>query len=311
MDVLVTGGGGFIGSHTVRALLREGRGVRVLDNFSTGHPSRLGEFRGRLDVVQGDIRDRDTVRLAMNGVKHVIHLAATACVNTSVVDPHLCHTVNMMGTLEVLVEARDAGVEGVVLASSCSIYGDQAQLPVEEGSPSQPSSPYALSKRTNEEQARLFYELYGLPTCVLRYFNVYGPGQSADSAYAAVIPKFIAAVQRGDPIRIFGDGGQTRDFVFVEDVVRANVAALGGSSRRLGNVYNVGGGESISISELASQVCTKMQGPSNLEYLEAKPGEVRHSRADISRAGRHLQWTPSVTLDEGLDRTIESFGNKE
>ncbi len=308
-DILVTGGGGFIGTHTVRALVRQGRRVRVLDNFSTGNAHNLQTVDGEVEVVQGDVRDRETVRRAVEGVQHVIHLAATACVNTSVVDPHLCHTVNMMGTLEVLVEARDAEVEGVVLASSCSIYGDQQTLPIKETFESSPSSPYALSKRTNEEQARLFFELYGLHTCVLRYFNVYGPGQAADSAYAAVIPKFIDAVRKGENIRVFGDGSQTRDFIFVEDVVRANIAALGGSPRRLGNVYNIGSGTSISITELAEKVSEQMGTTPSIDFLEAKPGEVLHSRADISLPGKDLNWQPSVSLDAGLDQTIASFSS--
>jgi nucleoside-diphosphate-sugar epimerase len=226
MKMLVTGGAGFIGSHIVRRLLAMGREVRVLDNLSTGHIENLSSVAHEIEFLQGDIRDIVAVREAMQGCDAVVHLAAVPSVPRSIADPATSHDANATGTLNVLMAARDAGVGRVVAASSSSIYGSNPELPKRESLQPLPISPYAVSKLAAESYCRSFFEVYGLETVALRYFNVFGPRQDPNSEYAAVIPKFIQSLRNGEPPVIFGDGEQSRDFTYVSNVVDANVAAL-------------------------------------------------------------------------------------
>lgn len=307
VDFLVTGGAGFIGSNIVRWLVREGRSVRVLDNLSTGRAHNLDPVRACIDFVQGDIRDLASVRAAAAGCRNVLHLAAFPSVAESVQDPATFDAVNTGGTLNVLIAARDAGARRLVFSSSCSVYGDGPESPKREDLPPAPLSPYAVQKLTGEHYCRVFRRLYGLEAFCLRYFNVFGPGQNPRSQYAAVIPNFVSALQRGAPMTIHGDGGQTRDFVFVEDVVRANLSCCEAPAAAAGEVYNVACGTSISINDLANTLMKVMGRQVTPVHDAAMPGEVRDSRGDGSRAARMLGWKPITGLEEGLRRTAEAF----
>lgn len=302
---LVTGGAGFIGSHLVALLLREGWRVRVLDSFSTGSPGNLITLSGPLDVVEGDIRDRSSCRLACAGVDSVFHLAAIASVTDSVADPARCHEVNLSGTLELLQAARDMGVRRFVFSSSASVYGNAEAVPTREDQPLAPLSPYASTKAAGEFYCRNFWHLFELETVILRYFNVFGPRQSANSGYAAAIPKFVqAAVTNGVPT-VFGDGLQTRDFVYVEDVAAANLrAALAGGVA--GQTFNIAGGNSISLLDLLGELRRVTGASLQPRFEAARGGDVRHSRADVSRARRVLGYEPAVSFSEGVGRTVEA-----
>jgi len=264
--------------------------------------------KAAVDLVEGDIRDLDTVRAAVDGVRSVLHLAALPSVARSVEDPISSDEVNVRGTLNMLVASRDAGAERFVFSSSSSVYGDTVELPKHEGMRPCPLSPYALQKLTGEHYCRIFHELYGLNAFALRYFNVFGPRQDPASDYAAVIPGFISAVLRGQPPRIHGDGGQTRDFTFVEDVVRAVERCCNGSTSGAGGVYNVAWGRRTSVVELA-QMIIGLSGNDSLEpvHEESRPGDVRDSQADSTRAKEILGWEPAVTFEDGLERTIEWY----
>lgn len=306
-EYLVTGGGGFIGSTIVRALVGAEKKVRVLDDFSTGRPENLLGIRKAIDLVEGDIRDTDTLRRSVRGVRFVIHTAALPSVVRSVKDPLATNSVNVCGTLRVLQAARTAHVERVVFSSSSSLYGNTKTLPKHEEMTPCPMSPYALSKLTGEHYARLFFELYGLKTFSLRYFNVYGPRQDPKSQYAAAIPRFIDSLRRGRRPVIYGDGEQTRDFTFVEDVVAANLACCRASVNAAGLAFNVGGGDRISINELVARLSRVMGRPFHPAYEPSRPGDVRDSQASIARAYKFLRWKPRFGLDAGLRRTVEWF----
>lgn len=305
--ILVTGGGGFIGSNLVRGLLDAGYTVRVVDDFSTGRRENLAGLADTVDVREGDIRDAGTVRDACIGVDAVLHQAALASVSRSVEDPVSTNQVNIDGTLTVLVQARDAGVKRFVFASSSSVYGDTPELPKVETMPANPLSPYALTKLAGEWYCGLFHRLFGLETFCLRYFNVYGPRQDPASHYAAVIPLFVNAFRDECPPVIYGDGEQTRDFTFIGDVVAANLACLRAAPGAAGAFYNVAFGGRTSVNELARRIAARMGSSITPEYRAARPGDVRDSVADVRRAHIGLQWSPLVSLDEGLDRTIEWF----
>lgn len=306
-EYLITGGGGFIGSNIVRTLVAAEKKVRVLDNFSTGRPENLLGIRKAIDLVEGDIRDTDTVRRAARGVRFVIHTAALPSVVRSVKDPLATNSVNVCGTLKVLQAARAAHVERVVFSSSSSIYGNTKTLPKREDMMPCPMSPYALSKLTGEHYARLFFELYGLKTFSLRYFNVFGPRQDPKSQYAAAIPRFIDALRRGRRPVIYGDGKQTRDFTFVEDVVAANLACCSAPAKAAGMAFNVGGGGRISINDLVAHLARVLGRPFKPAYEPSRPGDVRDSQAAIERARKFLRWRPRVGLDEGLRKTVQWF----
>ncbi len=252
MRSLVTGGAGFIGSHIVEELLRRGHIVRVLDNFSTGKPENIKGFGGNLEVLEGDLRDSETVKVAVRDVEQVFHLAAFISVPLSMSDPETCFAINVGGTVSLLDAARRAGVRKIVISSSAAVYGDTDIFPTTEETPLRPLSPYAVSKQVNELYARLYTRILGLPVITLRYFNVYGPRQSPDSAYAAAIPIFIHKLAVGEPVKVFGDGNQTRDFIFVKDVANANILAA--DSDVAGDAYNICTGHEIKILHLLEEL---------------------------------------------------------
>ncbi|HEX5272625.1 MAG TPA: SDR family oxidoreductase [Gemmataceae bacterium] len=303
---LVTGGAGFIGSHIVEALLARGRRVRVLDNFSTGDPANLAAVRDDVEVIDGDVTDRAALPAAMRGVDVVFHQAALASVPRSVADPVATHEACATGTLNVLQAARDGGVRRLVYAASSSAYGNSVRLPKRENDPTAPLSPYAVAKLAGEHYCAAFSEVYGLETVRLRYFNVFGPRQSPDSAYAAVIPLFLREMLAGRRPRVHGDGEQSRDFTFVDDVVRANLLAaeVPGAS---GRVYNVAGGRRVSLLQLVTTINALLGTDIAPIHGPPRPGDVRHSEADISRAGAELGYAPRVSIEAGLRRCVDTF----
>jgi nucleoside-diphosphate-sugar epimerase len=301
---LVTGGGGFIGSHLVSRLLSEGHEVRVLDNFSTGHLANLDGLSGEVEIVEGDIQSYERASHATRGCDVVFHQAALPSVPRSVQDPLTSTASNVTGTINVLLAARDAGVRRVVYASSSSVYGANPDLPKHEGMTTLPISPYAVAKLAGEGYCRAFGEVYGLETVAIRYFNVFGPRQDPRSQYAAVVPNFIAAMLCGERPTIHGDGEQSRDFTYVENVVNANLLAANATDVA-GRVYNVACGERVTLNELFSELKGLLGSDVEPVYGEARMGDVRHSLADVSAAQRDFGYAPSVTLREGLERTVE------
>jgi len=306
-EYLVTGGAGFIGSHLVHALAGAGRSVRVLDNLATGSWANLEAVADRIEWIEGDLRDGAAVEEAVRGVRYVLHQAALASVPRSVDDPLTSDAVNVGGTLRLLDAARRAGVKRLVFASSSSIYGDSPSLPKVESMPPDPLSPYALQKLAGETYFRLFHRLYGVETIALRYFNVFGPRQNPQSQYAAVIPLFITRLLAGERPIVYGDGEQTRDFSHVANVVEANLAALAAPAAALGGVYNVACGERISLNELLRVIGEELGVRPDPIYAAPRPGDVRHSLADIRAARAALGYAPSVGTREGLRRTIQSY----
>ena len=301
--ILVTGGAGFIGSNLVRALLERGDHVRVLDNFSTGHSSNLTDILGDIELVEGDLRSIDACRNAMEGARFVFHQAALPSVPRSIEDPHTTHEVNATGTLHVLMAARDAGVQRVIYASSSSVYGPVPKLPREETDRTNPISPYAVSKLAGEQYCMAFWHSYGLETVALRYFNVFGPRQGWDSPYAAVLPRFVHAIDRSQRPQIFGDGEQGRDFTFIDNVVQANLKALA-SRAAPGNSYNVGLGERTTVNRVLEMVKQVMGAQCEPELLPPRAGDLRDSVADITRARADLGYQPDVSIVDGLRSTV-------
>jgi UDP-glucose 4-epimerase len=312
---LVTGGGGFIGSNLVEALLRRREEVVVLDDFSTGRRANLEEtLRVRPAgapeprVIEGDIRDLDAARAAMRGVTHVLHQAALPSVQRSVEDPLSTNAVNVTGTLNLLVAARDAGVRRFVYASSSSVYGDSPALPKVESMAPAPLSPYAVSKLAGEHYCRVFHGLYGLETVALRYFNVFGPRQDPNSQYAAVVPNFVGAATSRRPPTIFGDGLQSRDFTYIDNTVEANLRACEAAPEAAGKAYNVACGAAATLLDLL-RILEKITGSSiRAVHADPRPGDVRHSLASIEEARRALGYETRVGLEEGLRRTVAWFG---
>lgn len=300
---LVTGGAGFIGSHLVRALLARGDRVRVLDDLSNGKLENLSGLE--VDFIQADVCDPSVVTTAMEAVDNVYHLAALVSIQGSLEAPLSCYRVNLFGSLNVLWASREARVRKVVLASSSAVYGE-ASGQVEEAMVVQPISPYAASKLAMEEAAQLFARVYGLAAVSLRYFNVYGPHQPADSPYAAVIPRFIKAMGAGEAPMIYGDGRQTRDFVYVDDVVRANLLAAD-SDYGAGMAYNVGSGESTTILNLVRRLAELIPGAPEPVFAPPRPADIRHSSADLRRISQTLEYRPEITLQQGLRSTVEWF----
>jgi nucleoside-diphosphate-sugar epimerase len=303
MRVAVTGGGGFIGSHLVDRLVHEGHDVVVLDNFATGRRENLVHLAGEVELVEGDIRSYERVHTAVRGCEVVFHQAALPSVPRSVQDPLTSAETNITGTLNVLLNARDAGVRRVIYASSSSIYGADATLPKTEEIRPLPVSPYAVSKLAGEGFCRSFSHIYGLETVALRYFNVFGPRQDPLSQYAAVVPNFMTACLAGRPPTIFGDGEQSRDFTFVANVVDANLRSI--TRGVSGRVYNIACGRRVTLNELLAEIRTLTAADVEPERAAARPGEVRHSLADIGRARAELGYEPIVELREGLRRTLE------
>jgi UDP-glucose 4-epimerase len=301
---LVTGGAGFIGSHLVESLLARRHRVRVLDNFSTGDPGNLRAVRGDVEVIDGDIVDLETVRYAMRDVEVVFHQAALASVPRSVANPLATHRACVDGTLHVLLAARDAGARRVVYAASSSAYGNSASLPKTETAPTAPLSPYAVAKLAGEQYCAAFTEVYGLETVRLRYFNVFGPRQTPDSPYAAVIPLFIQALTSGRSPVIHGDGQQSRDFTFVEDVVQANLLAAEAPAAS-GKVYNIACGKRTTLLDVVEHLNRVLGTRLAPTHVAPRAGDVRHSQADIERARQELGYRPATDVRRGLQRCLE------
>jgi UDP-glucose 4-epimerase len=305
LRVLVTGGAGFIGSHTVDRLLAEDLDVIVLDSLRSGSLENISHHFGEkgFRFVRGDVRDAHVVEDLVSRVDYVVHLAALVSVPESLRDPVLTHDINVNGTLNLLKASVDYGVERFVYASSCAIYGNAEKLPIKEDCPAKPVSPYGISKLTAENYVRKYFEDFGLETVCLRYFNVYGPRQ-AHSDYSGVITQFIKRVKEDLPLVIFGDGEQTRDFVYVEDVAEANLLTLK-CKNIAGEVFNIGTGVATSINQLANMLL-EIANKRDLKIVhgEAREGDVRHSVADISKASKKLGFTPKITLKNGLKRLL-------
>jgi UDP-glucose 4-epimerase len=303
--VLVTGGAGFIGSNLVRALIERGDEVRVLDNFSTGNRANLEGLD--IEIVEGELRSYERVHNAVRGVEVVHHLGALGSVPRSVQDPLTTNAVNVDGTLNVLLAARDEGVRRVVFASSSSVYGSSAALPAREDSPVDPISPYGVAKLAAERYCVSFSRVYeSVETVVLRYFNVFGPRQNPRSQYAAAVPLFISAIAAGEPVTIFGDGAQSRDFTYVENVIAANLAAAAAAGAN-GRIFNVAAGAPNSVNDLIDTVGQLLDKPVQREFEPPRAGDIRDSYADISAARGVLDWAPSVSFDDGLRKTIEAL----
>jgi nucleoside-diphosphate-sugar epimerase len=301
-NYLVTGGAGFIGSTLVHALVAEGHQVRLLDNFSTGRRANLSGLQGKVEIIDGDIRSYHQVWEAVQGVEYVLHQAALVSVPLSVKDPITTNDVNVTGTLHVLHAAKAAGVRRVVMASSSAVYGSGPELPKHEGLCPAPLSPYAISKLALEQYGQAYAELQELETVSLRYFNVYGPKQDLASPYAAVIPRFISALLAGKPLTLYGDGTQSRDFVYVEDVVQANLLACH-CDGAAGKVFNVAAGRRYSLRELIVAIETLLGVDADVTYEPARKGDVLHSGASIARAQEGLGYVPRIDLAEGLAHT--------
>jgi UDP-glucose 4-epimerase len=300
---LVTGGAGFIGSHLAARLVADGAAVRVFDNFSSGSQDNLAAVAANIDVVDGDLRDEAAVRRATGGVEVVFHQAADPSVPRSVADPRTTYDVNVTGTLNVLLAARDAACRRVVFASSCAVYGDDPALPKHEGMLPVPVSPYAASKLAGEGLCTVFARVYELETIALRYFNVFGPRQDPHSPYAAVIPRFLDALRRGESPVVYGDGEQTRDFVYVGNVVEANLRAAD-SPGISGRVFNVASGQPVSLNEVLGKLAALLGVEARATHEPARAGDIRHSAADVSAARSALGIETSVSLEEGLKHVI-------
>jgi UDP-glucose 4-epimerase len=309
MRALITGGAGFIGSALVDGLLAAGHEPRVLDNFSTGNRTNLAHVVADVDVIEGDLRSYERVHNAVAGCDVVFHQGALPSVPRSIADPLTSSEINVGGTLNVLLAARDAGVRRVVFASSSSVYGDAPGFPRQESQATEPMAPYAVSKLAAEQYCRVATRVYGLETVSLRYFNVFGPRQDPLSQYSAVIPKFIDALREGRSPVVHGDGNQSRDFTYVTDVVRANLLAADAPAAAAGRVINVACGRDHSLNELVTLLRTLVGSEVEARHAEARPGDVRRSLADISLAGALLGFVPEVTFEEGLRRTVDSFGS--
>ncbi|TFH30691.1 MAG: SDR family oxidoreductase [Myxococcales bacterium] len=306
---LVTGGAGFIGSNIVEALLAEGERVRVLDNFANGKAENLSAFGGGIEILEGDIRDPETCRRAVTGVSVVLHLAALGSVPRSIADPATSNDVNANGTLNVLLAARDAGVRRLVYSSSSSVYGENPALPKREDLATAPISPYAVSKLSGEAYTRVFARVYGLETVALRYFNVFGPRQRADSPYAAVIPLFMQSALDGQPLMIDGDGLQSRDFTYVSNVVQANLLAAR-TAGVSGSTFNIACGERHTLLDIVSALSEACGSKLEFEHRPTRAGDVRHSQADVSAATEALGYRVSVSFGEGLARTWRAFTSR-
>jgi UDP-glucose 4-epimerase len=309
MGVLVTGGGGFIGSHLAARLASLGHSVRILDNFATGRRSNVLALAGEIELVEGDIQSYERVHNAVAGCEVVFHQAALPSVPRSVADPLTSNATNVTGTLNVLLAARDAGVRRVIFASSSSVYGATKELPKREDMAALPVSPYAVAKLACEGYCRSFGEVYGLETVALRYFNVFGPNQDPRSQYAAVVPNFITAVLTNQPPAIFGDGEQSRDFTYVENVVEANMLAMEADVAP-GRVYNVACGEAVTLNQLFAELREIVDSDLQPVYAPPRAGDVRHSLADLTRTRQDLGYEPSVELREGLSRSVKDLRDR-
>ena len=309
---LVTGGAGFIGSNIVEQILYLGYKVKVLDNFSTGKRENITEFlkNSNFELIEGDIRDIDTCRKACKDVDYVIHQAAWGSVPRSIEMPVLYDDINVKGHLNMMQAARESNVKKFVYASSSAVYGDDPILPKQEGSEGKVISPYALTKRINEEYADLYYRLYGLETVGLRYFNVFGKRQDPNGAYAAVIPKFVKELLDGIQPVIYGDGETSRDFVFIDNVVEANLKACIATSEASGKAFNIGYGEKTSLNDLYKKLSELLEkNDISPSYEKEREGDIKHSTASIEKAKEILKYNPQYSVNEGLELTIDWYKN--
>jgi UDP-glucose 4-epimerase len=305
---LVTGAAGFIGSSLVRALVERGESVRGIDNFATGKRENIADLKGKLDFREASILDEAALADAVSGVDYVFHEAALPSVPKSVAEPKLTNATNVDGTLNVLLAARDAKVKRVIYAASSSAYGDSEVLPKQEGMIARPISPYAVQKLAGEHYMQTFAAVYGLETVSLRYFNVFGPRQDANSQYSAVLAKFITQMSRNESPTIFGDGEQSRDFTFIDNVVKGNLLAASAPAAEVsGRLFNVATGTRITLNQTYKllQEIIGFKGPAN--YVAPRLGDVKHSLADITSAKNHLGYTPHVSFEEGLRRTVDWY----
>jgi nucleoside-diphosphate-sugar epimerase len=306
MRVLVTGGAGFIGSNLVDALLSVGHDVRILDNFSTGHRSNVRHVGEDVELIEGDLRSYERVSRAVHGCEVVFHEGAMPSVPRSVQDPLTSSEINIGGTLNVLLAARDAGTRRVVFASSSSVYGDAPGFPRVETQATSPLAPYAVSKLAAEQFCRVAHIVYGLETVALRYFNVFGRRQDPFSQYSAVIPKFIIAIRDGIAPTIYGDGTQSRDFTHIDDVVAANLLAMDAPGAA-GGIFNIACGRQVSLNDLVNELNGLLETDIHAAHVEERAGDVKHSLADVTRAERELGFVAAVDFAEGLRRTIEAY----
>lgn len=303
---LVTGGAGFVGSNLVAELVRRDARVRVLDDFSTGRMSNLEPWMDRIELMEGSVVDRDDSGAACAGVDYVLHQAALPSVPRSIAHPRATHAANATGTLTLLEAAREAGVRRLVYASSSSTYGDTPGLPKVETMPTRPGSPYAVAKLAGEHYCRAYWKVHGLETVSLRYFNVFGPRQDPSSQYSAVIPLFVTAALAGQPPTIHGDGGQTRDFTFVQNVVEANLKACeAGAENAVGEVFNVACGRGVSVRTLWETIRSIVGTDVDARHGPPRPGDVRDSLASLEKVREALGYEPTVELEKGLRRTVE------
>ncbi|HEY9428706.1 MAG TPA: SDR family oxidoreductase [Gemmatimonadaceae bacterium] len=307
MRYVVTGGAGFIGSHLVEHLVGEGQDVVVLDDFSTGKRENIAPWLDGIELMEGSVTDPAACARAFSGADYVLHQAALPSVPRSIKDPVASHAVNATGTLNVLLAARDAGVKRVVYAASSSAYGNTPELPKREEMVARPLSPYAVAKLSGEQYCRAFHASFGVPTVALRYFNVFGPRQDPTSQYAAVVPKFITMALGGEAPTIFGDGNQTRDFTFVANVVRANLLACEAGPDALGEVFNVGCGERISVNDLWNRIRALVGTDVEARHEPSRTGDVRDSLASLDRIRAILGYEPVVGVGEGLRRLVEEM----
>ena len=307
MHFLITGGAGFIGSHLVEHLVAAGHDVTVLDDLSSGSRANLAAVRRQIRFIRGSVTDLNTCRRAAAGVDCVLHHAAVTSVQRSVDEPLVTHQVNATGTLNVLLAAREKGVRRLVYAGSTSAYGNPDTLPNSEEHVTRPLSPYAASKLAGEEYCVAFHATYGLETVVLRYFNIFGPRQDPNSQYAAVVPRFITTALAGERPTIFGDGGQTRDFVYIANIVHANLLAARAPAGVVGQVFNVGCGKGVSVNQLWEHIRTLAGVPLAPHYTQGRAGEVRNSVAGLAKTTRLLGYQPIIDFEEGLRQTVAFY----
>lgn len=306
----MTGGAGFIGSNIVEELLKRGHEVRVVDNLITGKRENIEPFLDKIEFLEEDIRDYETCRRAVSNIDFVLHQAALPSVPRSIEDPAQTNDINVNGTLNLLLASNEAKARRFVFASSSAVYGDNPDLPKKEGAEGNPLSPYGLTKLVGEKYCKVFSVIYGLPTVCLRYFNIFGPHQDPASQYAAVVPSFVSKMLQGKKPTIFGDGEQSRDFTFVGNVVEANILATEVENIS-GEVFNVGCGEETTVNSLAAKINEILNTDIEPNYDQPRPGDIKHSLADISKAKQGLKFEPLFDFREGLERTISWYQERK